>query len=186
MYIKVLNNFVLGENHLGKAVFAARNYKKNDVIVKFQGAIVHKSKIPKKMEGEKDRFVQIGKDNYLGPSGEIDDFINHSCDPNAGLRFSDAGVLLIALKNIKIGEEIAWDYSTTLYENPWKMLCDCKKSNCRKIIADFMTLQPSIQKKYYTKGIVPDYIREYMESPQYLVYTKGIESLRKHARKQKK
>lgn len=183
MYIKILNNFVLGENHLGKAVFAARNYNKNDVIVKFQGEVVDKSRLPKKMEGEKDRFVQIGKDIFLGPSGDVDDFINHSCDPNTGLRFSDAGILLVALKKIRIGEEITWDYSTTLYENEWKMLCDCRKSNCRKIVADFITLDPKIQKKYYKAHILPDYICAYMESPEYLVYTKGIESLRKHAKR---
>jgi hypothetical protein len=120
MRVKVLNNFVIGTNHLGKAVFAARIFKPNDVIVKFEGLVLHKKDIPEKYEGGNDRYVQIGKDLFLGPSGETDDFINHSCDPNTGLKFTNAGILLVAIKNIEIGDEITWDYSTTLFENSWK------------------------------------------------------------------
>lgn len=182
MKVKILNNFIIGKNHLGKAVFAARNFKPGDVIVKFEGEVVHKDQIPKKLKGEDDRFVQIGIDQYLGPSGDVDDFINHSCDPNAGLRFSEVGILLVAIKDIAIGEEITWDYSTTLFENSWKMLCDCKKGVCRKVVADFITLDPDTQKKYYDLNIIPTYIKEYMDSDRYMVYTKGIESLKSYAK----
>ncbi len=183
MQVKILNNFIIGTNHLGKAVFAARNYKVGDVIVKFEGELFHKSKIPKKLEGEADRYVQVDHDMYLGASGEADDLINHSCEPNAGLRFSTVGILLVAIKEIVIGDEITWDYSTTLYENKWKMLCDCRKVTCRKLVSDFTMLDKELQKKYYDLNIIPKYIRDYMESEQYIVYTKGIESLKNHGSK---
>lgn len=183
MKVKVLNNFILGKNHLGKAVFAGRIFKKGDVVVKFEGEIINQKDVPKKLKGEYDRYVQIGSDIYLGPSNEIDDFINHSCKPNTGLSFSPAGIFLVAIKNIKIGDEITWDYSTTLFNNTWKMLCDCKTKECRKIISDFILLNPKIQKKYQKLKILPPYILDYMKSSEYLVYTKGIQSLKKNERK---
>jgi len=53
----------------------------------------------------------------MGPSGGVDDFFNHSCDPNAGLQIDGQKVWLVAIKNITQGEEITWDYSTTMDED---------------------------------------------------------------------
>lgn len=185
MKVVVQNNFAIGQTHLGTAVFAARAFKKGDVITQFKGPVIHKSRIPKKYEGAADRYVQIGLDTFLGPSGEIDDLINHSCDPNAGLKFTTSGILLIAIKDINVGDEIAWDYSTTMFENEWKMCCDCKTKICRKIIGDFMLLDRGTQAKYAALGVVPSYIQDYMKSPEYSVYTEAIQQLSSHGRKKK-
>ncbi len=183
MKINILSNFVLGKNHLGYAVFAGKNFNKNEVLCQFEGEIVPKRDTPKRLAHEEDRYVQVGTNEFMGPSGLVDDYINHSCDPNSGLRFSETGILLVAIKNIQIGDEITWDYSTTLYDNPWKMRCDCRTRKCRKIISDFTLLDPKIQKKYRDLDIIPPYLKEYMDSEEYLVYTKGIQSLKKHAKK---
>ncbi|MES2994916.1 MAG: SET domain-containing protein [Patescibacteria group bacterium] len=181
MKVLVLNNFAIGQTHLGQSVFAARTFKKGDVITKFTGPILHKSEIPKRYKGEADRYVQIGADEFMGPSGEIDDLINHSCEPNAGLKFSKAGILLVAIHPIEEGEEITWDYSTTMFENAWKMKCDCRKGTCRKIIGDFMLLDTPLQQMYRRLNIIPKYLKNYMDSAEYNVYTEGIQQLRKHA-----
>ena len=185
MKVLVLNNFAVGDTHLGKSVFAARPFKKRDVITQFTGERIHKSKIPKSYRGERDRYMQIGPEEFLGPSGEIDDLINHSCEPNAGLKFSKAGILLVAITDIQKGEEITWDYSTTMFDNSWKMKCDCRKENCRKIIGDFMLLDRKTQEKYRKLGVLPAYAVEYLNSPIYSVYTEAIRRLLKHERKAK-
>lgn len=184
MQVLVLNNFAIGQTHLGKSVFAARTFKKGDVITQFRGNLFHKSEIPKKYKGEEDRYIQIGLEHFLGPSDDVDDLINHSCEPNSGLKFGNSGILLVALQNIEIGDEIVWDYSTTLFENSWKMKCDCRKETCRGIVQDFMLLNPDLQKRYYDLEVIPPYIREYMDSPEYDLYTKGIASLQ-HGKKHK-
>ncbi len=186
MKIIVLNNFIVGKNHYGKAVFATRNYNKGDVVCQFTGKTFLREELPKKYTGENDRYVQVGKDTFLGPSGDVDDFINHSCDPNAGLKFTKAGILLVAIKKIKVGDEIFWDSSTTLFDNNWKMLCLCHTRKCRKVINDFMLLDKKTQKKYYDLGIIPPYVKDFMENPNYMVYSKGIEQLKKHERKNTK
>lgn len=185
MKVLVLNNFAIGQTHLGQSVFAARRFKVGDVITKFNGPILHKGEIPKRYKGEADRYVQIGPNEFMGPSGEIDDLINHSCEPNAGLKFTDAGILLVAIKPIEEGDEITWDYSTTMFENSWKMRCDCKKPTCRKIIGDFMLLDTELQQKYRKLNIIPQYLKDYMDSIEYSVYTEGIQHMR-HAGTEKR
>ncbi len=65
MKIEILSNFVLGKNHLGKAVFAARVFNINDVVTKFEGPIVTSAELPKKLEGDRDRYFQIGIKSFL-------------------------------------------------------------------------------------------------------------------------
>ncbi len=179
MKVLVLNNFAIGKTHLGKSVFAARPFKKGDVITQFTGRVVHKSKLPKSYKGVNDRYVQVTPDSFMGPSGEIDDLINHSCEPNAGLKFKKSDILLVALKRIKIGEEITWDYSTTLFEDAWKLKCDCRKRSCRGIIGDFALLDKNLQKKYQRLDIIPQYLHEYMNSAERKIYTKGLKHLKR-------
>lgn len=185
MKIVVLNNFAIGDTHLGKSVFAARPFKKGEVITQFSGPRIHALKVPKSYRGERDRYMQIDREHFIGPSGKPDDLINHSCEPNAGLRFRKLDIRLVAIKNIKVGEEISWDYSTTMFENSWKMKCDCKKKICRRVVGDFMLLPKKLQNKYRRLGIIPQYLKEYMDSKEYAVYTKGIQHLEKNDRKKK-
>ena len=54
--------------------------------------------------------LQIGVNRYL----DLDEpgrLVNHSCDPNAAIREE---LLLVAIRDIQIGEEIRFDYSTTI------------------------------------------------------------------------
>ncbi len=185
MKVVVLNNFAIGDTHLGKSVFAARQFKLGDVVTQFEGEILHHSQIPKTYRKERDRYMQIGPDQYLGPSGNTDDLINHSCEPNCGLKFTKSGILLVAIRNINIGDEVTWDYSTTLFENPWKMKCDCRTPSCRKIIGEFALLDQKLQRKYQRLGVIPPYIKAYLMSKEYSVYTKGIQRLAKHGNKKK-
>jgi hypothetical protein len=156
--VKIFDNYTIGENHLGKAVFAARDYKKGSVILMFEGPIVSKKDLPKDLTNSNDRYVQISPTKYMGPSGTTDDLINHSCDPNAGLNFTDFGILLVAIKPISKGEEITWDYSTTIYRDAWRMECDCRTQKCRKVINSFIHLPHDLKKQYLELGILPPYI----------------------------
>lgn len=55
---------------------------------------------------------------------------NHSCDPNAGYD----GLNVVALRNIKKGEELTLDYATFLDENMEPFQCNCGAKNCRGLI----------------------------------------------------
>jgi SET domain-containing protein len=77
--------------------------------------------------------LQIGPDLWLCSDGSLlDDMVNHSCDPNAG--FSDGEPVLYALRDIAAGEEICWDYSTSISEPGWFLECRCGSARCRRIV----------------------------------------------------
>lgn len=153
------NRFAIGENQLGKAVYAAQAFGEGDLITRFRGRRLPADKVPSFMHGTADRFVQVTPDHYMGPSGGIDDLINHSCQPNAGLRFTTAGVFLIAIRPIAPGDEITWDYSTTLSGANWHMICRCQSVGCRRVIGNFETLSPERQEYYRARNLVAPYLR---------------------------
>lgn len=74
-------------------------------------------------------------------------FLNHSCNPNVGIRGS---VTVVAMKNIKPGEHLVMDYSTTEDDLLWKLetKCVCGAPNCRKVIRSIQHLPVTIYKSY--------------------------------------
>lgn len=156
-YRPVPNPFAVGESHLGKTVVAARAFDEGETMLRFAGRRVRHA--PDAL-GADDRFVQVGKDEYLGPSGRVDDLINHSCAPNSGLRFEGDAVFLVALAPIAVGDEVSWDYSTTLKDSDWRMPCDCRSPDCRGLIGNFDTLTPERQAWFIDRDLVAPYLRD--------------------------
>lgn len=142
----------------GKGVFSKKAIKNEEIILQFGGKLMTYQDFPAQYTKFEDHCVQIDDNLYLGPSGDIDDLFNHSCDPNAGLKISGLRVKLMALKDISSHEEITWDYSTTMDEDFWEMDCMCEAKKCRKKIRDFKHLPADIQNYYISLGVVPEYI----------------------------
>lgn len=75
------------------------------------------------------RSLQVEDDLFLvsrveGPA----DWINHSCSPNAGM----AGQLtLVALRDIRRGEQICYDYAMTDASSYDEFICQCGAPECR-------------------------------------------------------
>ena len=159
-YAPAVNPFAVRETHLGKAVFAAQPFHAGEPIVAFGGRRLPAHRLPRRMRGRADRFVQVARDAWLGPSGAIDDLINHSCAPNAGLRFDGETPVLIAIRTITEGEEISWDYSTTLTDDDWSMRCACGAPDCRGTIGSFHRLPPARREFYLARNLVAPYLRE--------------------------
>jgi hypothetical protein len=151
--------FYVEETHLGKAVFAAEHFGEGAVLMEFTGRRIPVDQVPTLFRGEEDRFVQVTPDHYMGPSGRIDDLVNHSCAPNAGLRFTEDGVFLVSTRAIVPGEEVSWDYSTTLRESNWHMICQCRAPECRRVIGNFETLTPARQEWFRARNLVAPYLK---------------------------
>lgn len=65
-------------------------------------------------------------------------YINHSCNPNTGIRDNDYGGFdFIALRDIAGDEEITWDYETSEYLSIAVPRCLCEAASCRKVIRGF-------------------------------------------------
>ena len=84
-----------------KGVFAAENIENGKKILDFPGKIV-----PEEKSNPLD--LQISKNTVIRASSknQIDNFLNHSCDPTACVKKKGKIFYLISIKNIKKGDEI--------------------------------------------------------------------------------
>lgn len=97
---------------------------------------------------------------------------NHSCEPNAYIRSVNE---LVAIRNIEPGEEICFDYSTTMHYPEerilsaglelWSCSCNCGKAQCRKVIDQFKTLSEEQQSYYLQNGFMPDFMIAVFKNP---------------------
>ena len=75
----------------------------------------------------------------------LDNYLNHSCEPNLG--FVDGTLVHIALRDIEEGEELLWDYSTSMNEPGWSLPCYCGSSQCRGRIQSYCDLPDAWREK---------------------------------------
>jgi hypothetical protein len=165
-----MKSLILTTGRYGKAVLANRRFAKGERILECKAPLVHADDVPNViLTPEDDRYLQVGPDIYQGPSGDLDDYVNHSCDPNAGLVFVGGKVILTAIKNVLPGEEITFDYSTTMDDpHNWEMECMCGSPKCRVRIGNFKDLPRQVQVRYIRLGIVPDYCIKAMRQKELL------------------
>ena len=158
---------IVKQTPYGDGVFANKEFKKGELITRMKGKTYTWDSAPIESDKQNNHFLQIGKELYLGPSGFLDDKINHSCEPNSAIYIKNGKVNLFAIKDIPLGEQISFDYSITAHEKEhdhWQMECLCESRNCRKIVKDFVYLPIEIKREYIKLGLVPQYILEDTES----------------------
>jgi len=107
--------------------------------------------------------VQVEEDLYLVTIKPPDagDFINHSCDPNAGL---NGQIVVVALRDIQPGEEVCYDYAMSdgsLYD---EFDCGCGSANCRGRITGNDWQLPDLQLRY--AGYFSPYLQRRIERNQ--------------------
>lgn len=149
----------IDESEFGKGVFANQAITEGEVILNLTGPVISLQDVY--LKGDKQcNPLQIADEVYvdLEPPGLL---INHHCNPNCGIR---EDVYIVAIRDIEEGEEIFYDYSTTISEDfdedgqEFIMTCRCGDDTCRKMIGDFKHLPKSKQKYYLTKNVVMSFI----------------------------
>jgi hypothetical protein len=148
-----LGGFMVRNGRHGLGVHAARNVRDGEALFQFHGARI--SFVDAVAKGEQESYaLQIDRDTYvdLDPLGCL---VNHSCNPNVGLRPDG---WLIALRGVGEGEELRYDYSTTMDENYWTMPCECGEKQCRGRVMDFCTLPEDVRTFYLRRGIVQSHL----------------------------
>ncbi len=146
----------------GRGIVAVKPFAVNAIIFEVKGKIV----TPKTVWGYWETDPRLGEncfrysaERYLNPEGEIGQYANHSCDPNAGLVKKGRRLLLKAIAPIAPGDEITHDYSTQLgTDDVWKMRCNCGADNCRRWVRNFGALPAAVVRKYRRLGVVPEFI----------------------------
>lgn len=107
----------------------------------------------------KDDPLQVGRKTYIDLEEGSRNF-NHSCDPNTLVRKRSE---LIAIRDIKPGEEITYDYSATIAPTDWIMNCKCGSSRCRKVLKDVRSIPSRIIEEYRDAGGIQRYMRSILD-----------------------
>ena len=138
---------------LGRGVFTQRVIRTGETILTFGGPLIDFAETKRRGTAEC-MAIQVGPNQYIDtqPPGVL---VNHSCGPNAGIR-NDRD--LVALRDISPGEEIRYDYSTTMDEKSFTMRCRCGAPGCRGVVTDFSELPADVQECYLRRGLVMSFI----------------------------
>ena len=151
------------KNHVGYGVYAGRAIEKGVSICTMRGKTNGAYVLYLKGNAFRRAIVdplQVGANEYVDLA-EPFIYINHSCDPNAALRGKNE---LFAFRTISPGEEITFDYSTTVDET---FLCRCGSKKCRKFIpVDFFGLPRRLQAYYVRHKAVPTHIEQKYKKQQ--------------------
>ena len=136
----------------GIGVFAARRFTAGDWILSFlDGApTVVPYSVTTHIPEEEGNYIQIGPDKYILPAPPSL-YLNHSCDPNVGVRDATE---IVALIDIEADTELIFDYSTSMAEDGWELDCACSASRCRGRIRDFKYIPVERQLFYLERNVV--------------------------------
>ncbi len=147
----------------GKGVFASENIRRGERLAIFGGSIMPIDEIKNLPESIRDYTMQIEERFVLGHKTlvlENTDYFNHSCNPNSGFH---GQLFLVAVRDIKKGEEITFDYAMVLSKSVesdivFEMNCNCGTPNCRKKITEDDWKRPELQIRY--KGYFSEYLKQ--------------------------
>lgn len=144
--------YVAKSKYHGKGIFAGQDFHKGEVVFIMKGEVIKYHPKNKRESCLYPNAVGIGADTWINPS-EPYKYINHSCEPNLATK---GKVTFVAIRNIKQGEELTFDYSIS-EASLWDMKCKCRSSKCRKIIRGIQYLP----EKYYRKYLpfIPTYFQ---------------------------
>jgi len=125
----------------GRGVYATRAIKKGEKIIEYVGELIDKEESERRAHLQAERAEKHGDaavyiftvDDEYDLDGNlpwnIARLINHSCEPNCEAWIDGTRIFIHALRSIKKGEELSFDYGfevDTWEEHP----CRCGKKSC--------------------------------------------------------
>lgn len=140
------NVFVSVSPKQGKGVFASKDFCAGDTVLSIDDThiVEDESTLTQKQHA----FDLDYLEDKTVIMQEPEKYINHSCDPNTYVKTIDAVRYVVAMKDIRKGEEITYDYSIN-GDNDGTFTCHCGSKNCRGTYqGNFFMLPIEIQKKY--------------------------------------
>lgn len=124
-----------GSKIAGYGVFALKDIEKDEKIIEYKGELIDKEESDERGEGltgDEGIYIFTLNEEYdidgsVGGNGA--QLLNHSCSPNCEAVNEDDHIWITAIKDIKKGEELVYDYGydTDDYEDH---PCKCGSENC--------------------------------------------------------
>jgi hypothetical protein len=96
--------------------------------------------------------VQMSDHQHIMLNPEFLQYINHSCNPN--VFFDTTKMVVMALRQIEIGEELTFFYPSTEWSMAQGFDCGCQSETCLKYIQGAAHLSPNTLKKYKLSSLI--------------------------------
>jgi hypothetical protein len=131
----------------GRAVYARDVIESGELVAIWSGRIVSAEELDDLPEEIRHHTVQVEEGLYLASltADEPPDFINHSCEPNAGL---DGHIAIVALQRIQPGEEVTIDYAMCDGSAYDEFQCACGSPSCRGRVTGEDWRNPLLWERY--------------------------------------
>lgn len=132
----------------GRGVYAIMPIKKGARVIEYLGERISHgeadARYEKKGDDDGHTFLFIASNRTVidaGTDGNDARFINHSCNPNCETVIENSRVFIDAIRNIKVGEELGYDYQLTWEstDDPTELalyVCRCGAKKCRGTMLD--------------------------------------------------
>lgn len=139
-----------------KGMFAKEKFHKGEITFVKGGHILTKEQIFS--TGVINSYHPIADNLFLGATNATEEeyiklYINHSCNPNCGIR---GEITFVAMRDIEVGEELTIDYAF-LDNEDYSFQCTCGEKECRSIITGRDWKKQYLQEKYF------DYFATYLK-----------------------
>jgi uncharacterized protein len=115
----------------GKGLFTAQEIKKGTRILQYIGEKIPKAESAKRL-AQGNTYIFAFNDHW-----DIDGrvlrnkarYINHSCEPNCEVHMTSRTIWIVALRDIKTGEELTFNYGYEL-DDEMEQPCTCGAEHC--------------------------------------------------------
>lgn len=123
-------SYRVGRSRSGLGLFAAAPFKKGDFVIEYSGEMISTEEADER--DNKYLFEINSRWTVDGSSRKnIARYINHSCRPNCEVDIKKKKIMVYALKRIKPGEELAYDYDKEYFDEFIKPF-GCRCEHCRR------------------------------------------------------
>ncbi len=144
---------------MGRAVFAGCDFKRGEIVFETNGT---------RIDHQTEHTIQIDWECHFEPDSPIR-LINHSCDPNVGVKTNADGLPdFYAFRDIQQGEELTFDYAMTEYMHypradeslEFSLECQCGSPDCRGKLGYYSELPETVKRHY------AGFVSAYFATPQ--------------------
>jgi SET domain-containing protein len=140
------NAYVSSSEGQGKGVFASRDFHGGELILEIDDSHIVEDEsalTPEQHEFDLDYLA-----DRIVLMQEPEKYINHSCDPTTYVKTKNGVRQVLAMRDIRQGEEVTYDYAVN-GDNDGTFLCRCGSKNCRGVYqGDFFKLLNDVQLRY--------------------------------------
>ena len=122
----------VGESRIeGQGLFAAQDIQKGIRIIQYIGEKIDKEESPRRLSAG-NAYIFAFNDRW-----DIDGmvmrntarYINHSCEPNCEAQKTSRAIWIVALRDIRAGEELTYNYGFEI-DDKTPQPCRCGATNC--------------------------------------------------------